>query len=155
MARRRAIAYIPTVTLYTRDILRLATSIPHMGRLDRPQASAEKTSRICGSRITVDLTLNGEGQVAELGLEVRACALGQASASLMARHAYGRTGAELAAARDALRFYLEGLRDDPGDWPGLSVFDEARRHAARHAAILLPFDAATTAAIAATFRSAT
>jgi NifU-like protein involved in Fe-S cluster formation len=155
MAGRRAIASIPTVTLYTRAILRLAASIPHMGRLERPQASAERTSRVCGSRVAVDLILNGEGKVAGLGLEVRACALGQASASLMANHAFGHTGAELVAARDALRFYLEGRRDDPGEWPGLAVFAEARRHAARHAAILLPFDAAADAATAAVARSAT
>ncbi|HET9640291.1 MAG TPA: iron-sulfur cluster assembly scaffold protein [Allosphingosinicella sp.] len=132
--------------LYSRDILRLAASIPHLGRLDRPQASAEKSSPVCGSRVAVDVALDGEGRVAELGQEVKACALGQASASLMAAHAVGRTRAELESARDSLAAYLSGRSDSPGDWPGLDVFAEARRVPARHASILLPFDAAAEAA---------
>ena len=108
MSRQVALAltpiYRPPVpsALYSRDILRLASSIPHLGRLDRPQASAEKSSAVCGSRVAVDVALDGEGRVTELGQEVRACALGQASASLMGAHAVGRTGAELEDARDAL-----------------------------------------------------
>ena len=132
--------------LYSRDILRLASSIPHLGRLERPQASCEKSSSVCGSRVAVDVALDGEGRVAELGQEVKACALGQASASLMAAHAIGRTGAELQAARDSLAAYLAGRQDRPGDWPGLEVFAEARRVPARHASILLAFNAAAEAA---------
>jgi NifU-like protein involved in Fe-S cluster formation len=132
--------------LYTRDILRLAASIPHQRRLDRPQASAEKRSPVCGSRIVVDVALDGEGRVIELGQQVHACALGQASAALMGAHAVGRTADELAAARDALAAYLAGARDDPGAWPGLEAFADARAYSARHAAILLPFDAAAAAA---------
>jgi NifU-like protein involved in Fe-S cluster formation len=132
--------------LYSRDILRLASSIPHLGRLEHPQASAEKSSPVCGSRVAVDVALDEDGRVAELGQEVRACALGQASASLMGAHAVGRTGAELKAARDALAAYLAGQGDSPGDWPGLDVFAEARRLPARHASILLAFDAAAEAA---------
>ena len=132
--------------LYSRDILRLASAIPHLGRLERPQASAEKSSPVCGSRVAVDVALDGEGRVAALGQEVKACALGQASAALMAAHALGRTGADLEAARDALAAYLAGRSDRPGDWPGLEVFAEARRVPARHASILLPFDAAAEAA---------
>jgi NifU-like protein involved in Fe-S cluster formation len=133
-------------TLYSRDILRLAASIPHLGRLEHPQASAEKSSSVCGSRVAVDVTLDGEGRVAELGQEVKACALGQASASLMGAHAVGRTGAELEEARDSLASYLAGLSERPGDWPGLEIFAEARRVPARHASILLAFDAAAEAA---------
>jgi NifU-like protein involved in Fe-S cluster formation len=132
--------------LYSRDILRLAASIPNLGRLERPQASAEKSSPVCGSRIAVDVALDGEGRVAELGQEVKACALGQASASLMAAHAIGRTGAELAEARDRLADFLSGRADRPGDWPGLEIFAEARRVPARHGSILLAFDAAAQAA---------
>src|SRR5437763_17057054 len=88
--------------LYNRDILRLAASIPHLGRLAAPQASVEKSSPICGSRVTVDVVTDGEGRVAKLLQDVRACALGQASASLMGAHVIGRTAAELAEARDAL-----------------------------------------------------
>ncbi len=132
--------------LYSRDILRLASSIPNLGRLEHPQASVEKSSPVCGSRVAVDVALDGEGRVAELGQEVRACALGQASASLMGAHAVGRTGAELAQARDSLAAYLAGRSERPGDWPGLEVFAEARRVPARHASILLAVEAAAEAA---------
>ena len=90
--------------------------------------------------------LDGQGRVAALGQEVKACALGQASAALMAGHAIGRSGAELAAARAALADYLVGRSEQPGDWPGLSAFAEARRFPARHASILLAFEAAAEAA---------
>ena len=138
-------APVPTA-LYTLDILRLAASIPHLGRLDRPQASVDKASPVCGSRVVVDLVLDRDGRVAALGQEVKACALGQASAALMAAHAEGRTAAELAEARDALAAYLRGERPDPGGWPGLDIFAEARRYPARHASILLAFEAAAEAA---------
>lgn len=136
-----------TSRLYTRDILRLATAIPHLGRLDRPQATVEKSSPVCGSRVTVDLSLDVEGRIAALGQEVRACALGQAAAALMGGHAIGRTGSELAEARDALASFLDGSRDDPGGWPGLAVFGAARAHTARHRSILLAFEAAAEAAV--------
>ncbi len=136
---------VPTA-LYNRDILRLAASIPHQRRLERPQATSEKTSPVCGSRVTVDVALDEKGRVAALGQEVRACALGQASASLMGAHAVGRTGAELEEARDSLAAWLAGRSERPGDWPGLEIFAEARRVPARHASILLPFEAAAEAA---------
>jgi NifU-like protein involved in Fe-S cluster formation len=136
---------VPTA-LYNREILRLAASIPHQGRLDAPDATGEKSSPVCGSRVTVDVVLDGEGRIGALGQEVRACALGQASAALFGAHALGATAAELATARDALTAYLKGERDNPGDWPGLSVLGVARPFAARHASILLPFEAAAEAA---------
>lgn len=132
--------------LYNAQILRLATSIPHQDRLDAPQATVSKRSPICGSRVTVDVVMDGEGRVAALGQEVRACALGQASAALMGGHAIGRTPAELAAARDALTAFLAGTRDDPGDWPGLDIFLPARPHSARHPSIRLAFEAVAEAA---------
>lgn len=132
--------------LYTRDILRLAAAIPHLGRLATPQASAEKRSPVCGSRVAVDVELDREGQVVALGQEVKACALGQASAALMGAHAIGRSAAELAEARDALAAFLTGARVDPGEWPGLDVLATARCYPARHAAILLPFEAVAEAA---------
>ena len=136
---------MPTA-LYNRDILRLAASIPNLGRLERAQASVEKSSPVCGSRVVVDLVLDAAGRVAALGQEVKACALGQASAALMGAHAEGRTGEELAEARDALAAYLKGTRNDPGAWPGLALFADARRFPARHASILLAFEAAAEAA---------
>ena len=138
-----------TTALYNRDILRLAASIPHLGRLAAPQASVEKRSPVCGSRVVVDLVLDGEGRVAALGQEVRACALGQASAALMGASAIGRSAAELAAARDALAGFLAGRRADPGDWPGLDVLSGAQPFTARHASILLAFEAAAEAAASA------
>ena len=139
-----------TTTLYSRQILRLAASIPHHRRLENPQASVEKRSPVCGSRVTVDIIIDPEGRVTALGQEVKACALGQASASLMGAAAVGRSRAELQQAREALAAYLGGSREDPGDWPGLDVFREARGYTARHAAILLPFDAVAEAAAEAT-----
>lgn len=135
-----------TTPLYTTAILRLAASIPHDARLERPHASVEKRSPVCGSRITVDVAIDASGRIAALGQEVRACALGQASASLMAAHAVGRTYSDLSAARGDLAAYLAGSRDDPGDWPGLDAFAPARAHSTRHASILLPFDAVAEAA---------
>jgi NifU-like protein involved in Fe-S cluster formation len=135
-----------TASPYSRDILRLAASIPHHARLANPQATAEKRAPLCGSQVVVDVVTDGEGRVSALGQEVRACAFGQASAALMGAHAIGRTQGELAEARDALAAYLAGTRDDPGGWPGLAVFAGARRLTARHGAILLPFEAAAEAA---------
>lgn len=131
--------------LYNRDILRLAASIPHLGRLATPHASEERSSTICGSRVVVDLDMK-EGRVAALGLDVRACALGQAAACLMARHAIGCGAEELGEGRDALAAFLKGERDDPGDWPGIALLAATRPYPARHASILLPFEAAAAAA---------
>jgi len=149
-------SYIPAVpsALYSRDILRLAASIPHLGRLDAPQGSAERRSKACGSRVAIDVVLDGEGRIDALGQEVRACALGQASAALLGAEAIGRTLAELDAARASLAAYLTGAAHDPGSWPGLEVFAAARAFPARHAAILLPFEAAAAALADARVRAA-
>lgn len=134
-----------SAALYNTQILKLATSIPHQVRLAQPQGTSERRSPICGSRVTVDVVLDGEGRIAELGQEVRACALGQASASLMGAHALGCRLGELEEARDALTAFLAGTRDDPGDWPGLDIFGPARAHSARHASIRLAFEAVAEA----------
>jgi NifU-like protein involved in Fe-S cluster formation len=135
-----------TTALYNRDILRLAASIPHQAPLERPQASVEKRSPVCGSKVRVDVVVDEAGRVTALGQEVKACALGQASAALMGARAIGSSRAELVEARDALAAYLSGAREDPGDWPGLDIFRDARAFTARHASILLPFEAAAEAA---------
>ncbi|HEY0115197.1 MAG TPA: iron-sulfur cluster assembly scaffold protein, partial [Allosphingosinicella sp.] len=119
--------------LYNRDILRLAASIPHLGRLEAPQARVERTSPICGSRVAVDVRLDRQGRVAELAQEVRACALGQAAACLMGTHALGRSVEQLAQARDSLAAYLDGSRAEPGTWPGIGILAAARPYSARHA----------------------
>ncbi len=120
--------------LYNKDILRLAASIPHHQRLADPQASVEKRSPTCGSRVTADVRM-ADGRLAELGLDVKACALGQASASLMAAQAIGLTAAELADARDRLTAYLAGESEALDFWPGLAVLAPARGYPARHATI--------------------
>lgn len=131
--------------LYNTQILKLATGIPHQTRLAHPQGVSERRSPICGSRVTVDVVLDDQGRIEELGQEVRACALGQASAALMGAHAIGRNLIELEAARDALRAFLAGERSDPGNWPGLEIFGPARAHSARHASIRLAFEAVAEA----------
>ncbi len=132
--------------LYNTHILRLAASIPHQARLDAPQASVQRVSPICGSRITVDLDLDAEGRVARFGQEVRACALGQASAAIMGAEVLGKTPLELAAARDALAAFLKGEAETPGDWPGIEALMPAKPHKGRHGSILLAFQTAADAA---------
>ncbi len=131
--------------LYNAEILRLAATIPHHERLPEPMATAEKRSPICGSRVTVDVAVDDEGKVSEVGLLVRACALGQASSSLLASNILGRTPAELAAARDALTAWLAREGDAP-DWPGMDIFTPALDYTARHPSIRLAFEAAAEAA---------
>jgi NifU-like protein involved in Fe-S cluster formation len=137
-----------SATLYNAEILRLAATIPHHERLADAMATAEHRSPICGSRVTVDVSLDADDRVSAVGLLVRACALGQASSSLLAANILGRTPAELAAARDALTAWLAGGRDVP-EWPGLAVFAPALPHSARHPSIRLAFEAAAEAAEAA------
>jgi len=131
--------------LYNKDILRLAASIPHHQRLAHPQASVEKRSPTCGSRVTADVRME-DGKLAALGLDVKACALGQASAALMAAQAIGMTANELAEARDKLTAYLAGQSDNLDFWPGLAVLAPARDYPARHASIRLGFEAIAEAA---------
>lgn len=131
--------------LYNTEILRLAATIPHHERLVDPMGSAEKRSPVCGSRVTVDVNIDGAGRVSEVGLLVRACALGQASSSLMAASVIGRSPEELAAARDTLTAWLAGEGPLPG-WPGFELFTPALPHSARHASIRLAFEAAAEAA---------
>lgn len=137
---------VMSAALYNTEILRLATAIPHQHRLADAQASAERRSPVCGSRVTVDVRLDVDRRVTALGQEVRACALGQAAAALMGAHAIGRSVDELIAARDALTAFLAGERADPGDWPGLGIFAPALPHKARHASIRLAFEAVAEAA---------
>ena len=132
--------------LYNMEILRLAASVADRPRLAAPDATVERRSPTCGSRVIVDVAVDADGRVTDYGQEVRACALGQASAVLMGQHIIGRTAAEIAAATVELRAFLNGARDDPGTWPGLDIFAPARPHSARHPSILLAFDAAAEAA---------
>ncbi len=135
--------------LYNKDILRLAASIPNHQRLAQPQATVEKRSPTCGSRVIVDVRMEG-GTLSELGLDVKACALGQASAALMAAQAVGMTVSQLEEARDQLATYLAGEGDDLAFWPGIMVLAPAREYPARHASIRLSFEAVAEAARVAT-----
>ena len=132
--------------LYNNQILRLAASIPFHERLSDPMASVEKRSPVCGSRVSVDVDLDDGGRVGAIGMVVHACALGQASASLMGAHAVGRTLDELETARDELTAWLAGERDTPPAWPGLEIFAPALPHSARHPSIRLGFEAVAEAA---------
>lgn len=139
--------------LYNTRILRLAASIPHQERLEAPQATVQKVSPICGSRVTVDVILEN-GVVARFGQEVRACALGQAAASLVGRGVVGRSAAELRDLRDAMRAFLSGTPTDwagyeGGLWADLEIFAPAVDFKSRHGSILLAFEACAEAAQAA------
>ena len=127
--------------LYTREILRLAVSIPHQHRLDQPDGSAEQRSRTCGSKVAADVMVADGDLLEDLGLEISACALGQASAAILAAQAIGKTASEIESARSRLAAFLDGSADSPGDWPDMDKLMAARDHKGRHAAILLPYDA--------------
>jgi len=129
------------VKLYSGQLLALAAQIPHLGRLPAPQGSASRRSPLCGSTITADVVLR-DGRVAEFAQEVRACALGQASAAVLGAVAQGRSRAELVTARAALAAML-AENGPPPDAPfdGYAVLVAARDYRNRHASILLALDA--------------
>ena len=132
--------------LYSERVLALTTSIPHLGRLEQPQARVMKRSPLCGSTVTVDVILGPDGRVAEFAQEVKACALGQASAAVLGQSVIGRTLPELQSARDALRAMLkDGGPVPPAPFQGYEVLLPARDYKNRHASILLALEAACEA----------
>lgn len=127
--------------IYNTRILSLAAEIPRLGRLAAPQATAKAHSRLCGSTVTVDLAMEGD-TVTDFAHEVRACALGQASSSLMARHVVGATAADLRALRDTVwRMLKENGPPPTGAFEAFKVLEPVREYKARHASTLLTFDA--------------
>lgn len=137
------------VRLYSGRILALAADIPHLGRLPAPQGTARKRSPLCGSTLTADVVLEG-GRVAGFAQEVKACALGQASAAIAGGAMIGRSLAELRAARDALAAMLkDGGPVPPAPFDGYEVLLPARDYRNRHASILLALEAAVEAVEAA------
>lgn len=131
--------------IYNKRILELAADIPRLGRLPAPQASATARSKLCGSTVTVDLVVE-DGKVADFAHEVKACALGQASSSIMARHVIGATPDELRAVRESVRKMLKENGPPPGgDWADCAVLEPVRDFKARHASTLLTFDAVVDA----------
>jgi NifU-like protein involved in Fe-S cluster formation len=132
--------------LYSDRILRLAANMPRAGRLEDPHASAEKTAKLCGSRIIVDVRLEN-GRIADYAQEVRACALGQAAAAVLGEHVVGATVEEVRAARDAFRRMLkQGGAPPEGRFKDVAVLQPVKDFPARHASTLLAFEA-TVAAI--------
>jgi NifU-like protein involved in Fe-S cluster formation len=142
------------IQLYSRRILALAADIPHAARLAHPDGSAVKRSPLCGSTVTVDVTLDGD-RIADIGQDVKACALGQASAAVLGAAAVGRTRAEIEAARDALKAMLkEGGAAPAAPFEALEALKPARDYKNRHASILLAWDAALAAMDEAAARAA-
>ncbi|QUD86354.1 iron-sulfur cluster assembly scaffold protein [Phenylobacterium montanum] len=132
--------------LYSAKILGLAANLPHAGRLEAPDASSTKVSKLCGSTITVDLTVR-DGVVADFAQDVRACALGQAAAAVLGEHVLGATPQEIEVARDALRAMLKADGPPPeGRFSELSVLAPVKDYPARHTSTLLAFEAAAEAA---------
>jgi NifU-like protein involved in Fe-S cluster formation len=131
--------------IYSRRILELAADIPHLGRLPDADASATARSKLCGSMVTIDLKLDGE-VVTAFAHDVKACALGQASSSIMGRHVVGSTVEELRDVREtATRLLKAGGAAPEGRWQDLKVLEPLRDYKARHASILLTFDAVVEA----------
>ena len=129
------------IKLYSGRILALAADIPHLGRLSAPQASARRRSPLCGSTVTADVVVK-DGRVAEFAQDVKACALGQASAAVLGQVVIGRTLPELEAARDALRAMLkDGGQVPPAPFDGYEVLLPACDYKNRHASILLALEA--------------
>ncbi|MBF9058744.1 iron-sulfur cluster assembly scaffold protein [Rhodobacterales bacterium HKCCSP123] len=133
------------IKLYSQRILALAADIPHRGRLEHPHASVKKRAPLCGSTVTVDLDME-DGRITRFAQDVKACALGQASAALMGADIIGRSRAEVEAARDALRAMLKDGGEPPGaPFHGYEVLEPAREYRNRHASILLSLDATAEA----------
>ena len=132
--------------IYTARILELAADIPRLGRLAAPGATASVRSPVCGSKVTIDLSLGDDGRVADFAHDVRACALGQAASSLMARHIVGAAPAALIALRETVRRMLKDNGPPPqGEWAEFAVLETVRDLPSRHAATLLTFDAVAEA----------
>jgi len=131
--------------IYNRRILEFAADIPRLGRLANPQATATAHSKLCGSTVTVDLSMH-DGKVSDFAHEVKACALGQASSSIMGRLVIGASAPELRAVRDKMRQMLKENGPPPeGRWSDLSVLEPVRDFRARHASTMLTFDAVVDA----------
>ena len=127
--------------LYSAKVLALAANLPRLGRLAEPDASSEKVSKLCGSRVLVDVKVDGD-RVADFAQEVKACALGQASASVLGAHVLGASVHELESARDQFRAMLKDDGAPPsGRFADLAMLAPVKDYPARHASTLLAFEA--------------
>ena len=132
--------------LYSGRILALAANIQRIGRLSAPDATAEKSSKVCGSRVVVDLVLS-ENRVVDFAQEVQACALGQAAAAVLGANIIGASVEEIEAGRNALKGLLTGGGVAPGGrFADLAILEPVRDFPARHASTLLAFEATAEAA---------
>lgn len=129
------------IKLYSGRILALAADLSHGTRLNSPMASVKRRSPLCGSTVTVDLVV-AEGRISEFGQDVKACALGQAAASVVAANTIGRTVDEVELARDELKAMLKADGPVPtAPFDGLEVLLPAREFKNRHASIMLALEA--------------
>lgn len=131
--------------VYNAKILSFAGNIPRIGRLEQPDATARAHSKLCGSTVTVDLSMR-DGVVTDFAHDVKACALGQASSSIMAEHVIGATADELRAVRETmLRMLKENGAPPEGRFADLKYLEPVRDYKARHASTMLTFDAVVDA----------
>jgi NifU-like protein involved in Fe-S cluster formation len=131
--------------IYNKRIIELAGNIPRLGRLPDPDATATAHSKLCGSTVKVDLKMDGD-TVTDFAHDVKACALGQASSSIMASHVVGSTASELRELRETVRKMLKENGAPPaGKWDEIKFLEPVRDYKARHASTLLTFDAVVDA----------
>ncbi|OBV12603.1 iron-sulfur cluster assembly scaffold protein [Erythrobacter dokdonensis] len=131
-------------TLYSPDILALATTLAAYPLDDNLPLRAEARSRTCGSAITIGVALGAQGTIERIGMQLSACAIGQASAGLLAREAAGAASGDITLTMNGIVRWLTGAGPLP-EWPGLDLLAPAREHPARHGALLLPWTAACKA----------
>jgi len=132
--------------IYNKRIIELAGNIPRLGRLADPDGSATAHSKLCGSTVKVDLKMDGP-VVTDFAHDVKACALGQASSSIMASHVIGSTADELRELRETVRKMLkeDGKPPREGKWADIALLEPVRDYKARHASTMLTFDAVVDA----------
>jgi NifU-like protein involved in Fe-S cluster formation len=131
--------------IYNKRIIELAGNIPRIGRLAAPDASATAHSKLCGSTVKVDISMEGP-VVTDFAHDVKACALGQASSSIMARHVVGSSAEELRQLRETVRKMLKENGSPPeGKWADIALLEPVRDYKARHASTMLTFDAVVDA----------
>jgi NifU-like protein involved in Fe-S cluster formation len=131
--------------IYNKRIIELAGNIPRLGRLADPDASAMAHSKLCGSTVKIDLKMDGP-LVTDFAHDVKACALGQASSSIMASHVVGSTANELRELREIVRKMLKENGSPPqGKWADIALLEPVRDYKARHASTMLTFDAVVDA----------
>ena len=130
--------------LYTPELLALAVELAQYPHSELHTFQGEARSKTCGSTLTMALALDDDDRIADIGMRVRACAVGQAAAAIFARHCEGRREADLETALSSMASWLDGSGPLP-DWPDLAMIEPAREYPGRHGAILLPWRAAVSA----------